>query len=222
MRGILWKLGLMTLVIWSLGAAPSALADEDLCADFTQPGCVESGCAQGESCDTTVGCVPSFCSCDPATGQVICTADCDGGTCVPAEPTCCDPADEPGTGDIPICIEGATCCADGSWSCNDGAGRSTCDVDGEVCEEEDLCADFTAPGCTQAGCLPGQTCNTSVGCNPSFCSCDPDTGQVVCTADCSGGTCVPEPTNALLALCALLTLATLRITEGWRARRRLT
>lgn len=50
--------------------------------------------------------------------------------CAPVEPVpsdaCCDPATEPGLGDNPICIEGATCCADGAWKCNEGDGSSSC------------------------------------------------------------------------------------------------
>ena len=48
------------------------------------PSCPPTGCPPEQVCDTSVGCVPSTCSCDPATGDVICTADCGGGTCVPA------------------------------------------------------------------------------------------------------------------------------------------
>ncbi len=239
-----------------------SVCEEDLCADFVQPGCVQSGCAEGQVCDTTVGCVPSLCECDPATGNVVCTDDCSGGTCVPAPtPICCDPANEPGAGDNPICFEGHSCCADGNWSCNAGGGTSTCEQPSEACTaccdpakepgtgdnpicfegasccatgswqcnlgdastscevvgivcEEDLCAGFTPPGCVQSGCAEGQVCDRTVGCVPSQCECDPSTGQVICTDDCGGGTCVPEPTSALLGAGALLTLVLLRRRAG--------
>jgi hypothetical protein len=118
------------------------------CADFEQPGCTQDGCDEGFTCDTSVGCVPSACSCDPETGDTICTADCGGGTCVP-----------------------------------DGG---------------DPCADFKQPGCIDAGCDDGFVCGPSIGCVPSACSCDPETGTTICTADCSGGTCVPEATDSLV------------------------
>lgn len=46
-------------------------------------GCRRTGCPSGMRCDTRVACVPSSCSCDPATGRSICTSDCGGGMCVP-------------------------------------------------------------------------------------------------------------------------------------------
>jgi hypothetical protein len=44
------------------------------------------------------------------------------------ETACCDPSEEPGQGGTLPCIEGASCCADGTWSCNEGNGEPTCDV----------------------------------------------------------------------------------------------
>lgn len=285
----------------------------DLCEGFTPPGCVQTGCPDGQQCDTTVGCVPSFCSCDPLTGQIICTEDCGGGVCVPDNPPCCDPDLMPGTNGIPICFEGASCCADGRWRCNNPNGTPSCNAPGEVCREicggitgiecssadefcrlpvgqcccdnlgvctpipqacpdiwapvcgcdgvtygnpceaaaasvsiahegecggccdptlepgthglppcfegatccasgqwecnqangtpscnalgevcPNLCEGFEPPGCVQTGCPDGQHCNTELFCVPSFCSCDPATGQIICTADCGGGVCVPD------------------------------
>jgi hypothetical protein len=245
--------------------APDALlGGTNLCDGFVQPGCIQSGCLEGFTCDTSVGCVPSACACDPETGGVVCTTDCGGGTCVPtAASTCCDPANEPGTGGNPVCFEGASCCSNGAWMCNGGAGNSTCIELGEVCTAccdpadepgrgnnppciegtsccstgawacngaagtpscsvlglvctDDLCAGFEAPGCIQSGCLQGQSCDTSVGCVPSACVCDSATGAIICTDDCGGGICVPEPSGDLLGACALSTLALLT-----RRRRRL-
>lgn len=73
---------------------------------------------------------------------------------------------------------------DGEWTCKGGGCVWLCD-------DVNLCKDFVQPGCTDSGCDPGFVCDTSVGCVPSVCSCDPATGQVICTADCGGGTCVP-------------------------------
>lgn len=50
-------------------------------------------------------------------------------------PPCCDPLDEPGACGNAFCIEGARCCADGQWACNEGDGSSTCPNG----EEADAC-----------------------------------------------------------------------------------
>jgi hypothetical protein len=42
-----------------------------------------------------VGCSPSACSCNAATGSWLCTDDCGGGTCVPSEGACSSNADCP-------------------------------------------------------------------------------------------------------------------------------
>ncbi len=50
-------------------------------------------------------------------------------------------------------------------------------------------------GCVQTGCSAGQICNTDVQiCLPSSCGCDEKTGDWVCTDDCGGGACTPDPT----------------------------
>ena len=41
-------------------------------------------------------------------------------------PACCNPNAKPGVGGSPFCIEGATCCDDGLWTCNAGDGSPTC------------------------------------------------------------------------------------------------
>lgn len=60
----------------------------DLCAGFKPPGCKKNDCAEGEECKVVEGmCVPTMCSCDPATGEQSCDQDCGGASCVP---TCGD------------------------------------------------------------------------------------------------------------------------------------
>jgi hypothetical protein len=54
----------------------------DPCEDFQQPGCVNTGCPEGQVCERGRECVPTLCACDPRTGQSICSLDCGGGTCV--------------------------------------------------------------------------------------------------------------------------------------------
>ena len=61
---------------------------EDPCEGFRQPGCVQAGCPEGQVCQRGPECVPSLCSCDPATGQSVCSLDCGGGTCVEGTGEC--------------------------------------------------------------------------------------------------------------------------------------
>ena len=53
------------------------------CADPNPQGCVSSGCPAGQRCVVDPGdCIPSHCTCDPATGSWGCTRDCGGGVCL--------------------------------------------------------------------------------------------------------------------------------------------
>ena len=192
--------------------------DGDGCADLCPPaesceepnpaGCKNTGCADGEVCTYGLDCTPSICFCDGETGAWMCTKDCGGGTCVPEE----DPVDLCADFDAPnpqactegSCPEGSTCdlttgCQASSCHCVvlDGEPHWNCTKDcvPGVCipdEPVDLCADFEQPGCVASGCDDGFVCDTTEGCVPSACGCDPETGAVMCTADCGGGTCVPE------------------------------
>jgi len=56
------------------------------------------------------------------------------------ETSCCELDEQPGQGGSLPCIEGVSCCADGTWSCNEGDGSPTCDSAGGVCTsaEEEL------------------------------------------------------------------------------------
>ena len=159
------------------------------CDAATEPGADGNPfCFEGHAC-----CPDGTWACSIGDGQTFpCGGELIQGPFGEACEACCDPALEPGTGGLPSCIEGATCCANGDWSCNQANGQPSCDAVGAVCAVE-FCADFTQPGCIQDGCPEGQVCDPTVGCNPSYCACDPETGGVICTDDCGGGTCVPEP-----------------------------
>jgi hypothetical protein len=61
------------------------------------------------------------------------------------ETACCDLDERPGEGGTLPCIEGATCCADGTWHCNEGDGSSTCDTAGGDCDGI-ACDEVTADG----------------------------------------------------------------------------
>jgi hypothetical protein len=56
------------------------------------------------------------------------------------------------------------------------------------------CANFKPPCASDAQCGPGYQC-VRKGCSPSQCSCNPSTGRVICTRDCSGGKCVRTTTK---------------------------
>jgi hypothetical protein len=105
----------------------------DLCADFEQPGCSKKGCDEGMICDITVGCVPSTCSCNPKNGDIKCTADCMGGTCVPKDDQKCCEDDKGCPGDF-VCAKGV--CKKNSlpycWT------DAQC-KEGTTCEMEQVC-----------------------------------------------------------------------------------
>ncbi len=57
----------------------------DLCNGFHDHfGCRHTGCPRGSHCVVypEAPCNPSHCSCDPATGSLLCTTDCGGGACL--------------------------------------------------------------------------------------------------------------------------------------------
>lgn len=162
------------------------------CAGPSPAGCSATGCASGEVCDTTASCVPSSCTCDSQTASWVCTEDCGGGTCVP-EPACTtpDPSGCASTG----CEVGKVCdtavgCYPSSCACDAASNTWACteDCGGGICVEDSECGPNPA-GCIAQGCPAGYDCDTSVGCLPSSCVCDPGSGWG-CTDDCSGGTCV--------------------------------
>jgi hypothetical protein len=121
--------------------APICTADSDC-----PPGSMCNNC-NGAPCNSCRprGCVPLFCDfeadCPPGSrcvGSSVCPPDVtcvwEGrpGLCLPDD-TCCDPAAQPDAiGNAP-CMEGASCCDDGRWACNQGDGSPSCEP-GPVCE----------------------------------------------------------------------------------------
>jgi hypothetical protein len=166
------------------------------------------GCAAGDVCPTGMvcdpnACHPSTCSCDEATGNWQCTADCGFGTCVPdtGAPVCEGP--DPSLGCDAGCPTGSTCdpnackpsscaCGEGGWICTDDCGSGGACVPNtnpKTCEGPD-----PSLGC-DAGCPTGQICDPNA-CKPSGCGCDTTTGSWICTADCGfGGACVAAGTK---------------------------
>jgi hypothetical protein len=170
--------------------------DGGACDEPNPEGCASTGCDDDEVCDTSVGCFPSSCSCDAATGGWICTDDCGGGACVPDGGACDEPnpagcistgCDEGEICDTSIgCFPSGCFCdeATGGWACTDDCGGGQCVPAGGVCDPS-----LNPVGCSQTGCPGGLVCDTTVGCHPSACFCDPATGWG-CTDDCGGGECV--------------------------------
>lgn len=118
-----------------------------LCDDFVPPGCVQSGCPDNKMCDTEEGCNPSSCDCDPQTGDVICTADCGGGTCVCAKPDCdiaCEfgfEKDEDGC-EICQCKQGPDCGCDSDDDCvKTSPGCCSCNMGGKEVAVAKACID---------------------------------------------------------------------------------
>jgi hypothetical protein len=170
------------------------------CQGANPAGCSVGGCPTGQKCDTNAGCAPSACSCDAATGQWICTADCGGGKCVP-DGTICNPV---------VCAlacqygfkkdaNGCEICA-----CNpppSACGNVTCAA-GEVCCNAS-CGICTPPGgaCIQIACdnrtpvsggcarNANHACNSDLDCKTGGCGAElcynPQLGGGPTACDCT-------------------------------------
>jgi hypothetical protein len=152
-------------------------------------------------------------SCDPTTG-----ATCAGSCRKPTGPQCSPTLPTDAVCALILCgggykvVNGQTTC-----ECCDTCPPVVCaiacqygfkkDAAGcNLCQCEDAPPKCTTPnpqGCTNTGCPSGQTCDVTVGCAPSTCGCDATTGGWICTADCSGGTCVPDTGACPPVACAL-------------------
>ncbi len=112
-----------------------------------------------DACDTLFDPV---CGCDGQTYSNPCLADTAGVSVEhfgPCGEGCCDPNAEPGVGSNPTCFEGATCCSDGQWRCNEGDGSTTCD---EACDLR-VCGGIAGRPCER-----GEFCKLNAG----ECCCD--------------------------------------------------
>ena len=170
------------------------------CMEPDPTGCVNTGCEEGFSCDTTKGCAPSECWCDGVTGKWGCTADCSGGLCVPEDAKECTAPNPVGCLSIG-CPKNMICdpelgCAPSACDCDPATGSWVCtdDCNGGTCKNEEAlgkpCPEPNPAGCKTTGCKPGEVCDLTVGCTPSSCFCESNTGIWNCTEDCGGGSCI--------------------------------
>lgn len=82
----------------------------------------------------------------------------DSGTGEPPSTACCDAAEQPGAGDNPLCVEGASCCADGTWACNEVDGTPFCDSFDGVCTAAECDPELEPGAGDNPLCTEGATC----------------------------------------------------------------
>lgn len=193
------------------------------CAGFEPPCRSDAQCGPGRACVRDPNeCNPSACGCDPSTGSIICTEDCGGGVCRVAprdagspDAGACVGFRAPCASDSE-CVRGEACvrtpgvCQPSACACGPSGVICTTDCGGGVCAPHDagvapdaggpdagFCVGFVPPCSHDSQCGPGNRCvRDESQCNPSACGCDPSSGAVVCTADCSGGVCRPGAADA--------------------------
>lgn len=194
------------------GGAPDAGADAGRACGAENPATpvclVDADCGEGATCieDPLAGCMPSACSCDEITGDWVCTEDC-GPVFICAPASGCDTPDPSAL----LCIDDADCGANeacepapgecrpsscfcdpatGGWTCTDDCGPANRCTPRTACEGPNPAEGFCA---ADADCAEGDHCVIDPdGCAPSACSCDADSGDWVCTADCGpAGQCLP-------------------------------
>lgn len=148
-------------------SASSSGSGGGLCDDFVPPGCLQSGCPEGQKCDTTVGCNPSACSCDPMTGQINCTPDCSGGTCV--DGVMCEP--------VPCNLF----CEFGFKTDRDGCEICECNPKPDCgCQTDAECVKVT-PGCCECN-MGGKETAIAAACVDQLEPCPLPPDQVACPA----------------------------------------
>ena len=174
--------------------------DKDPCAG-KECGVTCTTCLPGEICLTVVEfcnadgmCTPEFPKCDdeaPPCSEIDCapgfecnaeTGDCEWDPC--SKKKCGDPC---------------SLCSPFEPECTELSVEKFCDEEGfcgaklpQCGPVEDLCEDFLPPCKKNGECPIGMICSFE-GCNPTFATCDPITGEIEATEDCNGGVCVDAP-----------------------------
>jgi hypothetical protein len=197
----------MTRVAFLVGlllASCSAKVQFD--SDCSDPGCRlacefgyildEEGCTVCECAPPPGGCEPLLCDLFCADGFQKGADGCEICACV--EPQCDDP--NPAGCVVNECPPDLVCdtmqgCAPSECYCDQGSWVCTDDCSGGVCVPAGVCAGPNPAGCLSQGCPAGEVCDEKLGCASSECYCDPETASWICTNDCGGGICVPDPTG---------------------------
>lgn len=104
-----------------------------------------------------------------------------------------EPADVPSTPDVAPGEDADEVGADAPAEVEDIADDA--EADANAAEDADASTGCSTPnpaGCRDRGCGEGERCvlDPGLGCTPSRCQCDEDSGEWACTRDCLGGTCV--------------------------------
>ncbi len=137
------------------------------------------------------GCPIGLC---PVPAEVICQSDSDCGTGLECR-----------TPDDGRCVSSSCACTTAGLVCTRDCGGKVCQpprVDAGVTDAgsrdagADLCASFVPPCQSDFDCRAGEAClpPENRACTPSACACDPATGNIICTSDCSGRVCRPPST----------------------------
>lgn len=188
----------------------AGVPDGGACVGFVPPCIADSQCGAGNSCVIPLNaCLPSTCACDPMTGSIICSSDCNGGECRPpsSDAGVCANFVPPCGSDLD-CGAGRRCerlagrCLPSSCACDTQTGLLSCtdDCGGGVCvvspdagvPDAGLCSTFEPPCTSSAQCTNGRQCQAPPNaCTPTACGCDPSTGNITCSADCGGRRCLP-------------------------------
>lgn len=208
---------MLRLLPFALGASLTLLAAcsgrtifEPGSSSGCQPVTCKLGCEHGfltgaDGC-ATCQCKPPPGGCDPVTCDLYCengfATGPDGCQVCSCAPSACEGPNPAGC-IVNACPPDAICdttqgctssscscdAATGTWACDDDCGGGICVPAGGACSGPD------PSGCSSKGCPMGEICDTNLGCLPSGCACDAETGTWGCTADCGGGICVPDPTG---------------------------
>ncbi len=137
------------------------------------------------------------CECCDSCPDVLCALYCENGYKKDAKGCSTCQCNDPPASCSPEAPTNALCaqaCPAGYKVQTDGT--VTCD-----CCTSAGCPGVNPQGCRAGTCPTGSTCKQTGDCVASACSCDPSTGSWLCTADCGGGTCVPD--TCAPVVCAL-------------------
>jgi hypothetical protein len=167
---------------------------ESMRVEVAYEGPCASACRGDDECPWGAAtCEDGACVECPDLSEVLCGA-CEPGTTYLERNGCtfcdcvstreCESSEECGRGEV---CEGTGVCFD--WC---AAGDPACCEGSRCVEPAGGCAGPSPAGCRSTGCAEGLRCDPTAGCAPLACACDESSDSWLCTADCSGGVCVPD------------------------------